>query len=148
MLITAFPEAEPVNGLLGGLLIGLAAAIMLIGLGRIAGVSGLFARMFALGNGGGSWPVASLFTAGLVLGALLFIAVYGPVQANFPPSYGWLVAGGLLVGIGTRMGSGCTSGHGVCGISRLSRRSLAATATFMATGMATVAFVNAMGGGW
>ena len=90
---------------------------------------------------------AILFVAGLVLGAILFGAVE-PIEAVFPPHWGWLVAGGLFVGYGTRLGSGCTSGHGVCGMSRLSPRSLVATGVFMASGIATVALVNALGYGW
>ena len=147
-MLPGFPEAQPLEGFAGGVLIGLAAALMLLGAGRIAGVSGLFARATAIERGGAPWPVAALFVVGLVLGAAVFSLVAGPIEAEFPPGIGWLVAGGLFVGLGTRIGSGCTSGHGVCGMSRLSPRSLAATATFMATGIATVAIVNAMGGAW
>ena len=131
MTFPGFPDAAPLDGFLGGLMIGLAAAIMLLGLGRIAGVSGLASRAMA----------------GLVLGAILFGAAE-PIEAVFPPHWGWLVAGGLFVGYGTRLGSGCTSGHGVCGMSRLSPRSLVATGVFMASGIATVALVNALGYGW
>ena len=146
--LPGFPHAQPVDGFVGGLLIGLAAAIMLIGLGRIAGVSGMFARATAIENTGPPWPVAALFVAGLIAGALLFQATLGPIEATFVPGYSWLLAGGLLVGFGTRLGSGCTSGHGVCGMSRLSPRSLVATAVFMASGIGTVAIVNLLGGGW
>ncbi|MXO63989.1 YeeE/YedE family protein [Qipengyuania oceanensis] len=146
--LPGFPEAQPVEGFLGGLLIGLAAAIMLLGLGRIAGVSGMFARASGIERGSPPWPIAALFVAGLVVGALAFSATIGPVEASFPPGFGWLIAGGLLVGFGTRLGSGCTSGHGVCGMSRLSPRSLVATGTFIVSGIATVALVNALGGGW
>ena len=146
--LPGFPDAAPVEGFLGGLLIGLAAAIMLLGLGRIAGVSGMFARATAIEGGNPPWPTAALFIGGLVLGAVVFALVAGPVEASFPPGYGWLVAGGLLVGFGTRLGSGCTSGHGVCGMSRLSPRALVATGTFIAAGIATVAMVNALGGAW
>jgi uncharacterized membrane protein YedE/YeeE len=120
---------------------------MLLGLGRIAGVSGLASRAMLIERGGAPWPVAILFVAGLVLGAILFGAAE-PIEAVFPPHWGWLVAGGLFVGYGTRLGSGCTSGHGVCGMSRLSPRSLVATGVFMASGIATVALVNALGYGW
>lgn len=147
-LLPGFPAAQPVEGFVGGLLIGLAAAVMLLGLGRIAGVSGMLARATTLDRSGAPWPLAALFTAGLVAGALIFAAINGPVEAEFAPGWGWLVAGGLLVGFGTRLGSGCTSGHGVCGMSRLSKRSIVATLTFMAAGIATVAIVNALGGGW
>ena len=143
-----FPEAAPLEGFIGGLLIGLAAAIMLLGLGRIAGVSGLAARAVGLSESGPSRLVAALFITGLILGAMIFAGSAGPIEAEFAPSVWWLAAGGLLVGIGTRLGSGCTSGHGVCGMSRLSKRSIVATLTFMASGFATVAIVNLAGGAW
>lgn len=148
MILPGFPDAQPLAGLLGGLLIGLSAAIMLLGLGRIAGVSGMFARATTIEDGSPPWPIAALFVGGLVLGAIAYRLALGPVEATYPPGWGWLVAGGLLVGFGTRLGSGCTSGHGVCGMSRLSPRSLVATATFILSGIATVAIVNAIGGGW
>jgi len=129
--------AMPVEGMLGGLCIGLAAALMLLGIGRIAGVSGLAARSLWLG-GDTPWSVAAAFTLGLPLGAAVCAALLGPVTVTFPDLPATLITGGLLVGLGTRMGSGCTSGHGVCGLSRLSTRSLVATLTFMATGVATV----------
>lgn len=148
MTLPGFPEAAPLEGFLGGLLIGVAALIMLLGAGRIAGVSGMLARATLLNRFGTPWTVAALFVGGLILGAIAFAQVAGPVEADFPPGWGWLVAGGLTVGIGTRLGSGCTSGPGVCGMSRLSRRSIIATLTFMAAGIATVAIVNAYGGAW
>ena len=146
--LPGFPDAAPVEGFAGGLLIGLAAAIMLLGLGRIAGVSGLAARALAIGDSGPPRIVAALFITGLILGAILFAAMVGPIEARFAPSVWWLAGGGLLVGIGTRLGSGCTSGHGVCGLSRLSRRSITATLTFMVSGFVTVAIVNLAGGAW
>jgi len=148
MILPGFPDAQPVGGLVGGLMIGASAAMMLLGLGRIAGVSGLFARAIRIEESATPWAIAALFVAGLVLGGALFAGIAGPIKAHYPPGFGWLIAGGLLVGFGTRLGSGCTSGHGVCGMSRLSPRSLAAVATFIASGMVTVAIVNAMGGGW
>ncbi|MAK98406.1 MAG: hypothetical protein CL807_09800 [Citromicrobium sp.] len=147
-MLPGFPDAQPVEGLVGGLMIGASAAIMLLGLGRIAGVSGLFARAIRIEASATPWAIAALFVAGLVLGGAVFAGIAGPIKAHYPPGFGWLIAGGLLVGFGTRFGSGCTSGHGVCGMSRLSPRSLAAVATFIASGMVTVAIVNAMGGGW
>lgn len=147
MILPGFPDAQPVEGLVGGLLIGLAGAIMLLGVGRIAGVSGMAARTLGLTKGT-PLPIAALFVGGLIVGAALFMAFMGPIEAQFAPGWGWLVAGGLVTGFGTRLGSGCTSGHGVCGMSRLSPRSLVATATFIATGMVTVAVVNMLGGGW
>ncbi|MDE8650649.1 YeeE/YedE family protein [Novosphingobium album (ex Liu et al. 2023)] len=131
-------------GFLGGLLIGLAGAVMLLGLGRIAGVSGLAARAIGLGSGMDSRAIALAFILGLPLGGAL-VAVVRPVSITFPSSVVVLVVGGLLVGFGTRLGSGCTSGHGVCGLSRLSLRSMTATALFMAAGFATVAAMRALG---
>ena len=144
MMIAAYPEAAPLAGLAGGVLIGLAAAIMLLGLGRIAGVSGLAARAIGLGGSGIARSGAWMFVIGLPLGALIVALLSGGIEARFASPLTLAVAG-LLVGIGTRLGSGCTSGHGVCGISRLSPRSLIATLAFMAAGIATVAAMNALG---
>lgn len=145
MTLPGFPDAMPMEGLLGGLLIGLAAAIMLLGLGRIAGVSGMTARATGIADSGAPRNVALAFIVGLPLGALLVAMAMGGVETRFPVSSWQLVLAGLLVGFGTRLGSGCTSGHGVCGMSRLSRRSLVATAIFMASGFATVAAMRALG---
>lgn len=139
-----FPHAMPLHGFSGGLLIGLAGAIMLLGLGRIAGVSGLAATAMGMGAPGADRTVALAFVIGLPLGAVL-VAQAMPLRIVFPHSTAMLVAGGLLVGFGTRLGSGCTSGHGVCGLSRLSPRSLVATGLFMAAGFATVALLRAGG---
>ena len=138
----------PLAGLTGGLLIGLAGAIMLLGLGRIAGVSGLAARAAGIAPGGTPWPIATAFVIGLPLGALLVALVFGPVTARFPESTMAIVLGGVIVGFGTRVGSGCTSGHGVCGLSRLSPRSIAATVSFMTAGFVTVAVMRMMGVPW
>lgn len=138
-------NAMPLQGLIGGLMIGTASAIMLLGLGRIAGVSGLAARATGITVDGAPRPLAIAFVIGLPLGALLVTLILGPVEARFEQGFAALVIGGLVVGFGTRLGSGCTSGHGVCGMSRLSARSLVATATFMLTGFATVAAMDAMG---
>lgn len=132
----------PVEGFIGGLLIGLAAAIMLLGLGRIAGVSGLAARATGIADTGAPRGIALAFVIGLPLGAFLIATLAGGVTTKFPVSIWPLIIGGLLVGFGTRLGSGCTSGHGVCGMSRLSPRSLVATALFMASGFATVALLR------
>jgi uncharacterized membrane protein YedE/YeeE len=144
----SFGGAMPIQGLLGGLMIGIAAALMLLGNGRIAGVSGLAARAANLAASGTPRMVAIAFVIGLPLGAFLVSIITGPVATRFPASPLVLLLGGLLVGFGTRLGSGCTSGHGVCGVSRLSRRSLAATAVFMGTGVATVAAMRAFGVVW
>jgi uncharacterized protein len=145
-MIPAFPNAMPVEGFIGGLLIGLAAAIMLLGLGRIAGVSGLAARATGIADTGAPRNVAIAFVLGLPLGALMIARALGTVEVSFPASIWPLIIGGLLVGYGTRLGSGCTSGHGVCGLSRLSPRSIVATAMFMASGFVTVGLLRA--GGW
>ncbi len=145
-MIPAFPNAMPVEGFMGGLLIGLAAAIMLLGLGRIAGVSGLAARATGIADTGAPRNVAIAFVLGLTLGAFLISQTLGAVHVSFPASIWSLIIGGLLVGYGTRLGSGCTSGHGVCGLSRLSPRSILATGMFMASGFVTVGLLRA--GGW
>ena len=142
MTLPGFPDAAPLSGLIGGVLIGLAAALMLLGAGRIAGVSGIAARAFGLTEGSQPRAGAWAFIIGLPLGALLVTSQIAAVTPAFAGP-GTLVIAGLIVGIGTRLGSGCTSGHGVCGMSRLSQRSLVATATFMITGFATVALMNA-----
>ena len=144
MTLPGFPDAAPLAGLAGGVLIGLAAALMLLGAGRIAGVSGIAARAFGIGSGTMPRLGAGAFILGLPLGALIVIGLTGPVTPSFAAPLPLAIAG-LIVGVGTRLGSGCTSGHGVCGMSRLSQRSLVAVATFMATGMATVAAMNALG---
>lgn len=130
-------EFTPLPAFVGGCLIGLAAVLLMALNGRIAGISGICqgAVEGPAGERGWRW----LFVGGLVGGALLVLLIQG---AGFVPRTGypaWLVlAAGVLVGVGTRLGSGCTSGHGVCGIARLSVRSVAATLAFMATGFATV----------
>lgn len=144
MTLPGFPDAQPLDGLLGGVLIGLAAALMLLGAGRIAGVSGIAARAVGIADSGISRDGAWSFLIGLPLGAALIAIFNGGIDARFAGPMPIAIAG-LLVGIGTRMGSGCTSGHGVCGVSRLSQRSLVATATFMTAGIATVAIMNALG---
>ncbi|OJV28248.1 MAG: hypothetical protein BGO24_07925 [Sphingomonas sp. 67-36] len=143
-MMPGFSKAMPLPGFIGGLMIGVAAAIMLLGNGRIAGVSGMFAHFLGLSEGGAPWMMALLFTVGLPLGAALAAANLS-VEARFPTSLGLIVVAGLIVGIGTRLGAGCTSGHGVCGLSRLSPRSIVATGTFMATGIAIVTLMRLAG---
>ena len=145
-MLSGFPNAMPVEGFAGGLLIGLAAAIMLLGLGRIAGVSGMAARATGIADIGAPRSIAIAFVIGLPLGALLIARLTDGVETSFPNSIWPLIIGGLLVGFGTRLGSGCTSGHGVCGLSRLSLRSMVATGMFMASGFVTVGVLRA--GGW
>jgi uncharacterized membrane protein YedE/YeeE len=132
-----FEYATP---LIGGLLIGLTAVALLLLLGRIAGIAGIvWGAVSAQPDNAWRW----LFIVGLVVGPLLYHLLAGaPEPAPSPAPWWQAVAAGLLVGIGVRLGSGCTSGHGVCGIGRLSPRSLVATVTFMATGIATVYVVR------
>jgi uncharacterized protein len=131
--------------LAGGLLIGLSAALYLLYAGRIAGISGLAASTLGLANGGTWSPARSQalgFLVGIVLGAGLAMAFIREPEIIITSSLGLLIAGGLLVGFGTRLGSGCTSGHGVCGLARLSPRSIVATFTFMVVAALTVFVVR------
>jgi uncharacterized protein len=131
--------------LAGGLLIGLSAALYLLYAGRIAGISGLAASTLGLANGGTWSPARSQalgFLVGIVLGAGLAMAFIREPEIIITSSLGLLIAGGLLVGFGTRLGSGCTSGHGVCGLARLSPRSIVATLTFMGVAALTVFVVR------
>lgn len=135
---------EPyLQALFGGALIGLATALLLLVNGRIAGVSGIFAR--ALGFRGPELGANLAFVIGLVLAPLSYSLYYGAwPAAEFRMPLVFMALAGLLVGYGTRLGKGCTSGHGVAGLARLSRRSLAATATFVASGMVTVFAMRAL----
>jgi uncharacterized membrane protein YedE/YeeE len=121
--------------LVGGLMLGIATVILLLGIGRIAGISGITSSLLKPKRVE-MWQV--LFIAGLVLSPLLY-SVFRPLpDIEVTTSLPLLIAAGLLVGFGTRLGSGCTSGHGICGNARLSPRSMVATATFMAFGIITV----------
>lgn len=144
-MLSQFPQAMPLEGFLGGFMIGIAAAVMLLGLGQIAGVSGLAARSIGLSGSNNSRLIAICFVLGLPLGALIISFLSGPLVSRFPESWLTLVLGAVFVGIGTRLGSGCTSGHGVCGLSRLSRRSIIATALFIASGIVTVTVMRMAG---
>ena len=131
-------------GLAGGALIGLAATLLLGSIGRIAGISGIVSGIAEGARGDRAWRIA--FIAGMMIaGAVMLQFVLAPARAQTGATPILLVAG-LLVGFGTRMGSGCTSGHGVCGLGWLSRRSLAAVITFMAAGMATVYVMRHLAG--
>lgn len=126
----------PWHALAGGVLIGTAAALLVLLNGRIAGISGVLGGLLRPAPGDAAWRLA--FVGGLVAAPVLYALLFGAANTTIDASYGALVAGGLLVGVGTRYGSGCTSGHGVCGLSRFSPRSLVATLTFMGAGFATV----------
>ena len=130
----------PWSALLGGMLIGLAAALFLLLNGRIAGISGILGGLLRPSKGDVAWRAA--FLAGLVCAPLLHAVVARLPEVVVDADYATLAVAGLLVGVGTRYGSGCTSGHGVCGLSRRSPRSLAATLTFMAAGFVTVFVVR------
>jgi uncharacterized membrane protein YedE/YeeE len=140
--MTAF---TPYSALAGGVLIGLAASLLLMGYGRIAGISGIAGNLIVGKRGDRAWRGA--FLLGLLVAGLL-AAVLTPHAIGAAPRPLAAIAGaGLLVGIGTRLGSGCTSGHGVCGLSRLSPRSLVATLTFMLAGVISVTLLRWVGGG-
>ena len=143
MMLPGFPDAAPLAGLAGGALIGIASTLMLLGAGRITGISGIAARATGLADSSLPRISAWLFLLGLPVGALIVMLASGGLDASFASPL-LLAIAGLVVGFGTRIGSGCTSGHGVCGMSRLSARSIVATLTFMATGFATVVIMNAM----
>jgi hypothetical protein len=136
----------PFASLLGGALIGLAASVLMLFTGRVAGVTGIAGGLFRPVQGDLSWRL--LFIAGLVAGGVVLTLVSpAAFHVGIDRSLGALAVAGLLVGFGARLGSGCTSGHGVCGLSRLSRRSLVATLTFMATGALSVFVVVHLLGG-
>ena len=136
----------PISALIGGVLIGLSAAAMLLFDGKIAGISGIFAGVLRPVKNDTLWRAC--FIGGLVVGGLILRRLL-PEAFDFGPvrPLGALTVAGLLVGFGTRLGNGCTSGHGVCGVARLSARSIVATATFLATGAAVVYAVNHLLGG-
>ncbi|MGJ8561399.1 MAG: YeeE/YedE family protein [Litorimonas sp.] len=136
----------PLSAMIGGVLIGLSAVMLMAFNGRIAGISGLFSGVAFAQQGDRLWRL--LFVIGLIISPLLYQAVTGhmptfDLAANTP----WVIVGGLLVGFGTRLGSGCTSGHGVCGLSRLSPRSLLSVFLFMGAGMLTVTLIRTAVGG-
>jgi uncharacterized membrane protein YedE/YeeE len=133
---TGMTEFTPIASTLGGTLIGVAAVLLFRLNGRIAGVSGIFHGLLGQDQSQRVWRV--LFVAGLIVGGLIYQAVSGqPLAGDQELSLIRVGLGGLLVGVGTRLGSGCTSGHGVCGIARLSPRSIAATVVFLLVGIIT-----------
>jgi len=134
-------EFTPVSALIGGALIGLSAALLVLLNGRVAGISGIFGGCLVVGASDRDWRLA--FIAGLLAGPLFGALIGYPLPApKMPTSWLTIIAAGLLVGFGTRLGGGCTSGHGVCGVSRLSQRSIAATAIFMLTAIIVVFFAR------
>jgi len=131
---------EPFAGLAGGLLIGSSVVLLLLTLGRIAGISGIAAGAMTQRGIERYWRLA--FLIGVVLSAVLYMVFVGDLQVQTQMSSAWLVVAGLLVGFGTRLGSGCTSGHGVAGLSRLSPRSIVATLTFMGAAVLTTTIIR------
>jgi uncharacterized membrane protein YedE/YeeE len=131
-----WPSFTPWAALAGGVLVGTATAMFLLLNGRIAGISGIVGGLLRLVTGDVAWRVA--FIAGLVVAPMVYAVFTDWPKPQIEAGYGTLVLAGLLVGVGTRYAAGCTSGHGVCGLSRLSPRSFAATAVFMGAGFVTV----------
>ena len=140
-----FAHFTPGAAMIGGLIIGLAAAVLVLGNGRIAGISGIVGGLLQRPRGDMDWRIA--FLVGLI-GAPVIAALLGqPVVPDIAAGWGEVIAAGFLVGIGTRYAGGCTSGHGVCGLSRGSVRSLVARLTFMAAGIVTVFVMRHVVGG-
>lgn len=139
-------DFNPLTALLGGVFIGVSATLLWAGLGRVAGISGIAGGLLRRDPGETAWRVS--FLVGLLgAGALLFALSPSGFRVDIQRSAVAMIAAGLLVGFGTRLGSGCTSGHGVCGMSRLSLRSLAAVLTFMVTGALSVFLTRWLSGG-
>ena len=136
----------PLSAAIGGALIGLSAVLLMLSAGRIAGVSGIFSGLLNLRGEDKGWRIA--FIAGLILAPVIAgFAGYGMAPPKLPAGWTVLVVAGLLVGFGSRLGGGCTSGHGICGIGRLSPRSITATIVFMVTAVVTVAVTRHVLGG-
>jgi uncharacterized protein len=137
-------DFTPVAGAAGGLLIGLSAVLLMGSLGRIAGISGIFRAMFTQVAG---WQ--ALFLLGLLAGTILtaLLGGFDPATIAFPGNPATTILGGLLVGAGTALGSGCTSGHGICGMARLSQRSIVSTLIFMAVALIIVFLMRHVTGG-
>ncbi len=135
----------PIPAAIGGVLIGLSAARLWLANGSIAGISGIVGGLATAGRGERGWRLA--FLAGLIAAPLLYWAMEGRPDISLQAEPAAVVVAGLLVGFGTRLGGGCTSGHGVCGLARLSRRSVLATVLFMAAAAATVVLVRHVFGG-
>jgi len=134
--MSSLAHFSPWTSLAGGLLIGLAVSILIVFNGRIAGISGMVGGLFKPAKNEMAWRWAFIF--GLIIAPIIYGLVTAMPEVEVSASHWQLILAGLLVGIGTRYASGCTSGHGICGIARLSRRSIAATLLFMASGMAVV----------
>jgi hypothetical protein len=136
----------PVSAAIGGALIGLSAVLLMISTGRIAGISGIFSGLLNVRGEDRDWRIA--FLAGLILAPIIAGLIgYGMAQPVLPSNWVVIAVAGVLVGFGTRLGGGCTSGHGICGIARLSPRSIAATIVFIVMAVVTVAITRHVLGG-
>ena len=129
-------EATPIHSLVGGVLIGVAASILILFNGKIAGISGILGGVLKFKTEDIGWRL--LFLLGLLISPVIYSIFFTLPKVNLDSGHWTVLTAGLLVGLGTRYGSGCTSGHGICGLSRLSVRSLVATMTFMLAGIVTV----------
>jgi hypothetical protein len=138
-------EQDWIWGLVGGFIIGTAAAVYLLANGRVMGASGILGGLVD-GSGRATWAERASFIAGVVLMPILFVPLYDEVDTHLTPNLAVVIAAGLLVGLGTRIANGCTSGHGVCGISRLSLRGMVATVFYiLAGGITIVLFRHVLG---
>jgi uncharacterized membrane protein YedE/YeeE len=136
----------PLSAAIGGALIGLAAAMLMLFAGRVAGISGILGATLGIGTGDRGWRLA--FIAGLILApTAAMLTGYTVPMPQMPASWLVIIAAGMLIGFGARLAGGCTSGHGVCGIARLSKRSVVATIVFMGTAVVTVASMRHVIGG-
>ena len=144
MIVIDWSSFTPFASLFGGVLIGLSAVLLMLINGRIAGVSGLVSKILVYKNiNTNLWVL--VFFVGLLIGPIFYSFLIGPVKSNSVVDAPWLILAGLLVGFGTFIGNGCTSGHGICGLSRFSIRSLVAVTTFVFSGMLTVYILGILG---
>ena len=141
MPIIDWTNFTPINSLLGGICIGLAATILLFANGRIMGISGILGDIISFKEKDQiSWRI--VFVVGVLTGPFLYLMIFENFKSEMVADRTLLIQAGLLVGLGTSIGSGCTSGHGICGISRLSIRSIVATFIFVVSGVVTVYFIG------
>ena len=144
MIVIDWSSFTPFASLFGGVLIGLSAVLLMLINGRIAGVSGLVSRILVYKNINKNLWVF-VFFVGLLIGPIFYSLLVGPIKSNSVVDAPWLILAGLLVGFGTFIGNGCTSGHGICGLSRFSIRSLVAVTTFVFSGVLTVYILGLLG---
>ena len=138
-------DFTPIQSLIGGMMIGLSAVLLMALHGRVAGMTGILTGIIP--PAASDWPWRAAFLAGAIVAPVIYLAAGGAIPFEVPVSTAALVIGGLLVGIGVHFGNGCPSGHGICGLARLSPRSLAAVLTFMLTAFVTVFVVRHVIGG-